>query len=151
YHVGQGYFRFHWEGRRLLYARSSECDFDLDTRTRLRLPPIASGLQLISVHDLVDAALKGRFSRPARRLINVFVSADDGRLLVHIPEKWAQSEEGSDTWEAYDGAILLVTLNGSTSMQIVQVNPSEYRSSWKLDLPQLSASDSDQVLKSAAC
>jgi hypothetical protein len=145
--VGEGVFEFGWNprGDLLVYRAEPYCGLPEDKRAWLKLPEGIREFKALSVRGLAQHALNGVSGWVDNGLVGAFNWLDSDRLLVQL------AEHATGIMDASLGAIVLITRDNDAAAKVEQLNPSKFRTSWKLAVPQIRASVSDEIVHNARC
>jgi hypothetical protein len=157
YAIGNGFFGFAWsaDGKTLLYRPWPLCDLERDPRTRLRWPVEIREFRPIPLRALINQALEGVPGWIDNGRVGAVGWVDTEKFVVQIPEK----EGNAITDFTPYGAILLMHLSDGRVTRAEQLHPEGFNfasgarfiTTLKLDIPQLTAKSSNDIVGAAGC
>jgi hypothetical protein len=149
YTIGRGHFNLDWsaDGETLLYALRPFCGLEYDRRAWFRIPREVHDLQAIDLAKVFTDILPPQSEWRAQKRVGIARWIDAGRFIAQLAD--GAGHPLMD--EIPSGAIVAVTLGSGRAASLRQLNPSQFRSSWKLTVEQLAAPASDEILRRAGC
>jgi hypothetical protein len=147
--VGTGYMDFRWspDGKLLIYRFRPFCNLESQPRNSFKLPAQVGEFQAISARDMIARLLGPNGGWRGKRRIGVMSWYAADAFVVQLPD--GEGNPLDDSTPA--GAIVAVHHISGSDAKIEQLNPSEFKSTFKFAIPQAPLAASALILQAGLC
>jgi hypothetical protein len=147
--VGTGYMNFRWspDGKWLLHRFRPFCNLESQPRNDFKLPSAITEFQAISARAMIAKLLGPNSGWPDKGRIGIMSWYASDAFVTQLPHG-----EGNPLDDGTPGgAVVAVHHISGSDAKIEQLNPPEFKSTFKLAIPQVPPAASALILKAAFC